>query len=201
MVCINKKKGVTGVILAGGLARRMNHQDKGLVLYHGQPLVCYAVKAMSQVVETVLISANRNREQYLKFSNQVIADLTHDFAGPLAGILSAMKYSKSPLLCVIPCDSPMIKANHINQLIEALVSSDMAIAVADDGSRIQPVFLALKTSLADSLESYLKSGQGKIDRWLLQHPLIKVDFSTDPSLFLNINTLDELKDLERQNDQ
>ncbi len=190
---------VTGVVLAGGLARRMNKQDKGLVLYNNKPMVSYAVEAMSKIVDTVLINANRNQQAYAQFGCEVISDQTDTFDGPLAGVLSAMIEAKTELLIVMPCDSPLIKAVHLQKLLTTLADNNVDIAVAFDGERLHPVFLALKTALQSSLKDYLAAGHRKIDRWLEQHALIKVDFSDDRNVFLNINTLSELEAFENNN--
>jgi len=67
VISMNNQSKVTGVILAGGLARRMNNQDKGLVNYKGRPLVSYAIAALTAVADRSLINANRNRERYQMF--------------------------------------------------------------------------------------------------------------------------------------
>jgi len=194
---MDKQKKVTGVVLAGGLARRMNKQDKGLIDYHNRPMVSYAVDAMAQVASTVFINANRNIPEYSRFGYPVISDQTDSFDGPLAGMLSAMNHAKTDVLCVMPCDSPLIRAEHLTKLIDVLTENNADIAVAFDGERIHPVFLALKTSLQSSLKQYLEQGDRKIDLWLEQHNLIKVDFSQTADVFLNINTLSELNSLEK----
>jgi len=194
---MSEQNKVTGVILAGGLARRMNKQDKGLVIYHNKPMVSYAVDAMSQIADTVLINANRNKNEYMQFACEVIADKTDTFDGPLAGIYAAMTHASTENLIVMPCDSPLIKAEHLNKLLMALTENKVDIAVAFDGQRMHPVFLALKTTLASSLKSYLEQGNRKIDIWLEQHALIKVDFIQHAEVFLNINTLSELEALEK----
>jgi len=198
---MDEKNKVTGVVLAGGLARRMNKQDKGLVVYHNKPMVAYAVEAMSKVANTVLINANRNQQEYAQFGYKVIADQTDTFDGPLAGVLSGMLNAKTDIVCVMPCDSPLIKAEHLQSLLTALTENKVDIAVAFDGERMHPVFLALKTELQNSLEKYLAAGNRKIDLWLQQHQLIKVDFSQNAEVFLNINTLDELEALEKNKDE
>lgn len=197
---MNNQNEVTGVVLAGGLARRMNKQDKGLVVYHNRPMVSYAVDAMAQIASEVFINANRNIADYEQFGFQVISDQTDSFDGPLAGVLSAMTHAKADILCVMPCDSPLIRAGHLTKLIDALLENKADIAVAFDGERIHPVFLALKTSLQGSLKSYLQQGDRKIDLWLFQHNVFKVDFSDEPDVFLNINTLSELNAMEHQHD-
>jgi molybdenum cofactor guanylyltransferase len=195
---MNDQTKVTGVILAGGMARRMNQQDKGLVKYKGRPMVSYAIEAMRAVTGSVLINANRNEVEYRAFGFPVIADQTQTFDGPLAGVLSALCSTDGDVLVVMPCDSPLIQPQHLQRLLTERAEADADIAVAYDGERLHPVFLALKTGLKDSLEQYLDSGERKIDRWLEQHVLVKVDFSEQPEVFQNINTLSDLEQLEAE---
>ncbi len=187
---------VAGVILAGGLARRMNNQDKGLVHYKGHPLVSYAIAALSDVTDQIIINANRNRENYQAFGLPVVADQTDNFDGPLAGVLTAMIYTDADVLVVVPCDSPLIKAEHLQKLLAVRAENSADVAVAFDGVRLHPVVLAIKTSLKTSLENYLASGQRKVGYWLEQQKTVKADFSNEPEIFININTLTELSALE-----
>jgi len=194
---MNNQSKVTGVILAGGLARRMNNQDKGLVIYKGRPLVSYAIAALTAVADRSLINANRNREQYQAFGLPVVADQTDSFDGPLAGVLTAMIHADAEVLLVMPCDTPLIKAQHLQKLLDARAESDADVAVAFDGERLHPVFLAIKTALKTSLQDYLAGGQRKMDRWLeQQYNRVFADFSSEPEIFININTLSELSELE-----
>lgn len=193
---MNKQNKVTGVVLAGGLARRMHNQDKGLVQFRGKPLVSYALQAMTTVADEVLINANRNIEHYRQFGFPVVTDDTDSFDGPLAGVLAAMRVAQNPEILVMPCDSPMLEASHLKRLLSSLHQNNIEVSVAFDGKRLHPVFLALKTSLLDSLKTYLQQGERKIDGWLAQHKMIKVDFSDQPDVFININTLDELDQLQ-----
>jgi len=188
---------ITGVILAGGRARRMDYQDKGLVNYKSRPLVSYAIAALVPVVGQVLINANRNIEQYQQFGFPVLADLTDSFDGPLAGILSAMVFAAdADILVVMPCDSPLLKTEHVQKLLTSRAEQDADVAVAYDGDRLHPVFLAIKTSLKNSLQNYLAAGERKIAVWLEQQNIVKTDFSGQPDIFTNINTLSELSALE-----
>jgi molybdopterin-guanine dinucleotide biosynthesis protein A len=196
---MNHQLKVTGVILAGGLARRMNNQDKGLINYKGCPMVSYAIAALASVADMSIINANRNREQYQAYGLPVVADQTDSFDGPLAGILTAMLYTEADLLVVMPCDSPLIKAEHLQKLLAIRVIDDSDVAVAFDGERLHPVFLAIKTSLKNSLQDYLNCGQRKADHWLKQQKMVKADFSDEPEIFVNINTLIELSELEAKN--
>ncbi len=193
---MNSQTKVTGVILAGGLARRMNKQDKGLVNFKGRPMVSYAIAALAPLVGQIVINANRNSEQYRQFGWPVVADQTDSFDGPLAGVLAAMSHAGADVLLVIPCDSPLIKAEHLQKLLATRAENDADVAAAFDGERLHPVFLAIKTTLKTSLQDYLASGQRKMALWLEQQNMAKADFSNEPEIFSNVNTMTELSALE-----
>ncbi|WP_198243058.1 molybdenum cofactor guanylyltransferase MobA [methane-oxidizing endosymbiont of Gigantopelta aegis] len=190
---MNQQNKVTGVILAGGLARRMQQQDKGLILLHDKPLVSYAIAAMAPVVDALVINANRNQAEYQQFGYPVVSDQNLTFAGPLAGILAVMTVVPTDLLLVMPCDSPLIRPEHLQKMLKTQAEQDADCAVASDGERLHPVFLVLKSYLKTSLEQYLEAGERKIDRWLMQHDWVQVDFSDQPEVFQNINTPEQLK--------
>ena len=187
---------VAGVVLAGGLARRMNNQDKGLVNFKGRPMISYALAALAPAVDQLFINANRNVDQYLSFGYPVISDQTDNFDGPLAGVLTAMIYADAKVLLVMPCDSPLIKTEHMRRLFLCHQNEGVDVAVAFDGIKMHPVFLAIKTALQASLQDYLLSGQRKVELWLEQQSLLQVNFSDEPYLFSNINTMSELSILE-----
>ncbi len=195
---ISKQTTLAGVILAGGQARRMDNADKGLVNLNDKPLVSYIISALSQVVDNIYISANRNVKSYENLGYPVITDQTQDFSGPLAGILSAMHTTQAEILLVVPCDSPLIKAQHLQQLLNTLSIKEIDATVAFDGERLHPVFLALNTALKDSLAIYLASGERKVETWLKQQRWGITDLSDDKAVFTNINTYEELATLEAQ---
>ncbi|AEG00171.1 molybdenum cofactor guanylyltransferase MobA [Methylomonas methanica] len=186
---------VSGVVLAGGMARRMQQQDKGLVMFNRRPLISYALAAMQPVTDELFISANRNRGRYELFGFPVISDSNANFEGPLAGILAAMQAARYSVLLVMPCDSPFFTGRHLQQLLDGLGESN-DIAVAFDGERLHPVFVALKTHLQTDLQAYLQHGERKLQTWLLRHHTIKVDLSRATDIFTNINTPTDLQTLE-----
>lgn len=193
---MNNSTKITGVILAGGLARRMNHQDKGLVCYRGRPLVTYAIAALAPLVHETIINANRHHEQYQAFGLRVVADQTDSFDGPLAGILTAMMNTDADVLLVVPCDAPLMTTEQLQKLLATRSELNAEVAVAFDGERLHPVFLAINTRLQTSLQHYLASGERKVQAWLAQQHTVQVDFSHQPEIFTNINTLTELSLLE-----
>ncbi|TPQ27971.1 molybdenum cofactor guanylyltransferase MobA [Methylomonas koyamae] len=193
---MNGQNKVSGVVLAGGLARRMQQQDKGLILFDNRPLVSYALAALAPLTDTLVISANRNQELYRGFGYPVISDASANFDGPLAGILAALQTAPAGMLLTAPCDSPFVRTEHLQKLLRALHGSSAGIAVAFDGERLHPVFAAIQTHLRDDLQEYLLRGERRLQTWFRQHPLMEVDFSATPEIFANINTPVELQALQ-----
>jgi len=187
---------ITGVILAGGQAKRMGGQDKGLLNVNGKTMVELIIEKLSPQVNHLIINANRHIEQYEKFNYPVICDdNSFDFHGPLAGILSAMKNCTTQYILSIPCDSPFFPDNLSSRLLSTLIKKNAEICVVHDGQRMQPVFSLINISLQQSLQNYLDNGDRKIDLWYKQHHTVLEDLSDYSDISLNINTPDELKNL------
>jgi len=188
---------VTAVILAGGQGSRMGGIDKGLVEFNGQPLIKPVIEAIAPHVDQLIINANRNLEQYEMLGYPVVSDADNDYLGPLAGFLAAMKAVNSKELFFVPCDGPLLKQELLERLLKARRENQAEIAAAHDGNRLQPVYVTLLSSLAESLEAYLNAGERKIDRWYKQHVFTEVDCSDIQDCFININTLEERNQLEQ----
>jgi molybdopterin-guanine dinucleotide biosynthesis protein A len=109
---------------------------------------------------------------------------------------SAMRFARTAYILTAPCDSPLVSAALGRRLFEALDKERAEIAVAHDGERMQPVFALLRRDLLESMLAYLESGESKIDRWYAKYRTALGEFSDETSMFLNINTPDELAELE-----
>ena len=189
---------ITGVVLAGVRARRMGGCDKGLIPFAGQPLIKFAISSLLSITDQIVINANRNLANYGEFGYPVISDDTDTFDGPLAGMLSVMSRCKTRYMLTVPCDCPMMGEKSLARMVKSLKAGQADCYVAYDGKRLHPVFLLIDCRLAESLETYLKSGKRKIDSWLNQHNVVLVDYRDSPEVFLNINTPEELRLLEKQ---
>ncbi|MEJ2394309.1 MAG: molybdenum cofactor guanylyltransferase MobA [Candidatus Thiodiazotropha sp.] len=188
---MTKPDDITAVILAGGRGQRMGGVDKGLVEFHGRPLIEHVIEAISQQVHSLLINANRNLVQYQRFGYPVIADSLNDYQGPLAGFLAAMEVAQTPDIVTVPCDGPLLANDLVARLSAARERDQAEIAVAHDGHRLQPVYALIPVALKQSLQAYLEGGDRKIDLWYARHRVATADFSDLPSTFVNINTEEE----------
>lgn len=180
------KNEITAVILAGGQASRMDGEDKGLILFRELPLIAHVVNIAKPKVSRILISANRNFEEYANFG-KVISDDLEGFQGPLAGISKALKVCSTPYLLVLPCDSPLIDEALIDSLIEKMEISNVDICVAHDGSIMHATFALMQTKLEKSLEEFLGEGGRKMALWYRQQSIERIDVSSHLEVLTNIN--------------
>ena len=182
------KQQVSAVILAGGMGRRMGGQDKGQLELNGRPLIEYVLETIQPQVKTILINANRHQAEYAGYDYPVVPDLLQGYQGPLAGFATGMRAATTPYIVTLPCDGPFSPPDLVARLAAALEKEHADIAVAHDGERLQPVYALLPISLSASLESFLATGERKIDLWYAQHKIARVDFSDVAKTFRNINT-------------
>lgn len=196
---------ITGVVLAGGRGSRMGGVDKGLQNFNGLPLALNALMRLQLQVGHCMVNANRNLAAYESFGVPVWPDGLADYAGPLAGFLTALERCETPWLATVPCDSPLFPLDLVSRLADGLVDQGADIAMVsakeDDGQlRAQPVFCLMRVDLLESLVKFTHGGGRKIDAWTAQHHTVTVRFDApgdDPRAFVNANTLAELQRLEQ----
>ena len=191
---------ITGLILAGGRAQRMGGIDKGLIPFHNKALIESAIARLSSQVGSILINANRNVTKYASYGYPVIPDETPDFSGPLAGFSAGLKTCNTPYLLTSPCDSPLLPIDLGIKLAAEMERGDFQLVYASskeaDGKIwAQPVFCLMHVNLQESLNAFLQKGDLKIDRWFKEVRSSTVVFD-DPQAFANVNTPEELKQLE-----
>jgi molybdenum cofactor guanylyltransferase len=187
-----EKRLVSGLVLAGGRARRFGGMDKGLMPLRGRPMITHVLERFAPQVDEVLINANRNLETYRSFGPRVIEDELQGFAGPLAGIQSGLAASGHPLLATVPCDSPWLPGDLVARLLGALSTNQADAAVAKLGARRQPVFALYRRSVLAALKRYLAGDGRKVDGWLATLNVIEVPFDDEAEAFANINTPEDL---------
>ena len=193
---------ITGLVLAGGLARRMQGPadqppvDKGLMPLRGRPLVAHAIDRLKPQVGGLLINANRNQADYARLGVPVIPDQVGGFAGPLAGLHAGLTASTTAWLVTVPCDSPYFPEDLVARLHAAAIEAGADVAVAKTGAQPHPVFALVRARLLPDLTAFLAGGGRKIDRWYAPLAVVEVVFD-DERAFGNINTREELDASER----
>ena len=187
---------VTGVVLAGGLGRRMGGVDKGLKVLRGKPMVAWALERFAPQVDEILINANQNSATYAEFGYRVIPDEIGGYAGPLAGLHRGLSEARHELVATVPCDSPFLPRDLIARLRAALEAHGADVAVAKTGDQPHPVFCLCRKSVLPGLGEFLAGGGRKIDAWYASLKVAEVLFDDNPAAFSNINTEEELRRFE-----
>ncbi len=185
--CNNLAMSCSSIILCGGRGARVGGADKGLLDYCGQPFVQHVISRLSEQVDEILISANRNLEQYRGFGSAVVSDELDDYQGPLAGIAAALPQCRFPRVIIAACDMPRLPMNLAPRLLAALEGHD--VSYAWDGGRDQYLVAALRRELGPELRAYLAAGNRSVHGWYETLRCERVDFSDHADAFANLNRL------------
>jgi molybdopterin-guanine dinucleotide biosynthesis protein A len=189
------------VILAGGLSRRMDGKDKGLISFRSKPLVKHVIERLESQLEashwkqdSIVISANRNLKEYCEFGYPVITDRVSNYAGPLAGIDAAFDSTDRDWVLSCPCDTPLIPADLLSRMCAAV--EEETAYVIHDGKRLQSGFVLYPRSWHEKIKHALEQGQFAVHHLLEANHAKPVDFSDCREAFVNINSLEDLKALD-----
>ncbi|MDF7679466.1 molybdenum cofactor guanylyltransferase MobA [Enterobacteriaceae bacterium ESL0689] len=185
---------ITGVVLAGGQATRMGGVDKGLQLLNGQPLWRYVAAALSPQVTRLAISANRNLNQWYASGYPVYTDTLTGFPGPLAGMLSVMQQTSGEWFLFCPCDTPFIPTFLAERFAQQ--RKNAPVVWAYDGTRDHPAIALMHRRLIPDLTDYLAAGERRVMNFMRNCGGHHIDFSDAQSAFINVNTLDELHNMQ-----
>ena len=181
------------MIVSGGQAKRMDGLDKGLVQLQNRPMIEHVIERLQPQISTILINANRNLEQYRAYGFPVIQDQTKEFLGPLSGLLAALRHCTTPFVITVPCDAPRIPACYIARMS----ATDAHLCAASTEGQLQPTFTYVHRDFADNLQAYLDQGQRAAGQWLRGNDCCAIDFSDEPSGFMNLNRLHEVSSWEQ----
>lgn len=197
----NTEAGTVGVIVAGGLSRRMGG-DKGLKLLAGRPLIAHVEAAVRPQVAALALNVNGDAAAYVGMMREtlpVLADTVEGFAGPLAGVLAGMSWAaRSRWLVSVPGDTPFLPADLVQRLTAAAESEGADVACASSRGRLHPVAALWRPALASDLAAYLASGERKVEVFLRRYRVATVDFPAEPlDPFFNVNTAADLEEAEQ----
>ncbi len=196
--------GIIGVLLAGGLSRRMGGGDKTLRPLGGRPMLAHIAARARPQVSTVILNANGNPARFAEFGLPVVADTVDGFAGPLAGVLAGMEWAaahrpEAPWLASFATDAPFFPRDLVARLGDAIRRDGADMACARSAGRDHPVFALWPVRLREALRSAMvDEGLRKVDAWTARYRLAVADFATTPhDPFFNANAPDDMAEAER----
>lgn len=176
---------VTGVILAGGKSSRMG-TDKSFVTFKGKQLVFYGIEKLQSICTEVLISANS--DLYSKFNLPVVPDIYRN-KGPLGGLHSVLSKAVNNTVLCLPCDTPLVKKETLQKLIDEIKDYDIALAVHKNGK--EPLIAAFKKSIVSKIETAIQTDSLKLHDFI-QSCNVNYIFINDSSQFKNVNAKNDL---------
>jgi molybdopterin-guanine dinucleotide biosynthesis protein A len=195
---------IPGVLLAGGLARRMGGGDKPMRTIAGKTILERVIARLKPQCSALILNANGEPSRFASFGLPVIADTVADFPGPLAGILATLDWMAThrPEVTHVlsaAADCPFLPRDLVARLEAARVAENAELAVASSGEQTHPVIGLWSVRLRGELRHALvQEDVRKIDRWTARYPLATVSWPVTPvDPFFNANTVDDIAEADR----
>lgn len=199
---------IAGIVLAGGLSRRMGGGDKALLALGAKSMLAHVIEHLRPQVAALAINANGDPQRFAAFGLPVVPDTIDGFVGPLAGVLAGMRWAASNApaakwIASVSADAPFLPADLVQRLEAAVENRGNVIAIAQSAGELHPVIGLWPIALADDLDAALRSGLRKVLAWTDRHGTVPVPFDMlkagdreiDP--FYNANTPAELDEARR----
>lgn len=200
----NKGEDVVGVLLAGGLSRRMGGGDKTLRLLAGRSILDRIIDRVRPQVGRLVLNANGDPARFAMTGLEIVPDVVPDYAGPLAGVLSGLDWAAENVpgarwVASFATDAPFLPADLVERLRAAAEREGADMACARSGGREHPVFGLWPVHLRHDLRrAMVEEGIRKVDVWTGRYRLAIADFEADPvDPFFNTNRPDDLAEAER----
>jgi molybdopterin-guanine dinucleotide biosynthesis protein A len=193
-----------GVLLAGGLARRMGGGDKPMRSIAGRTILARVIARLSPQCDGLILNANGDPARFAAFGLPVIPDTVENFPGPLAGILAALDWTAANRPDVgwvlsAAADCPFLPRDLVARLQQARITQGAQLAVAASDGQSHPVIGLWSVALREELRHALVAEDiRKIDRWTARYKLATVTWPAEPlDPFFNANTMDDIAEAER----
>ena len=193
-----------GVVLAGGLARRMGGGDKPLREIGGRTILVRVIERLEPQCQSLLLNANGDLRRFASFGLPVVADNIADHPGPLAGILAGLDWVAAnrpgaQWMLSAPGDCPFLPRDLVARLSQGARAQGAQLAVAASRGRSHPVIGLWSVALRDALRQALViEGLRKVDDWIARYGVATVAWPGEPlDPFFNANTVGDLAEAER----
>jgi len=192
-----------GVILAGGLARRMGGGDKALQEIAGETALARLARRLAPQCAGLALNANGDAARFAAFGLPVVADDVPDFAGPLAGVLAGLEFfareaGEAALAVTVPGDTPFAPQDLVARLTQAQAEAGAEIAVAVSGGRVHHAVALWPVSLRGALRRALVDEDVRaVSGFIARHSSVAVDWPVEPyDPFFNVNRPEDVKTAE-----
>jgi molybdenum cofactor guanylyltransferase len=193
-----------GVVLAGGLARRMGGGDKTRLRIGGRTILERAVARLRPQCAALILNANGDPARFADTGLEIVPDNVPDFAGPLAGILAALDWAAAhapglPHVVSAPGDCPFLPNDLVARLFSVRARERAPLACARSGEWRHPVIGLWPVYLRSDLrKALLNEGLHKIESWTARHGVAIADWPASPvDPFFNVNTPGDAAEAER----
>ena len=184
-----------GLVLAGGLARRMGGGDKARITIGGATILQRVLACLKPQCSRIVINANGDPSRFADTGLPVFTDSVPDFAGPLAGILAGLDWAAANApahewLLSVPGDCPFLPNDLVARLHQARANADVPLACARSGEWRHPVVGIWPVALREDLRRALvEENLHKIELWTARHGIAIADWPAKPTdPFFNVNT-------------
>jgi molybdopterin-guanine dinucleotide biosynthesis protein A len=198
------QKNTLGLVLAGGLARRMGGGDKPRTRIRGATILARVLDRLKPQCARVVLNANGDPARFADTGLPVIPDDVPGFAGPLAGILAGLDWAAAQApdlryVASVPGDCPFLPRDLVVRLHDARLAAGLPLACARSGEWRHPVIALWPVALRDDLRRALtREGLRKIEIWTARHGVALADWPVDPvDPFFNVNTPEDAAAAER----
>ena len=194
---------IAGVVLAGGLSRRMGGGDKALRAIGGRTILARVIERAAPQVEALVLNANGDPRRFAATGLPVAGDALAGHPGPLAGVLTGLDWAianapRCSHVASFACDTPFLPRDMVARLLRCMQAAGADLACARSAGRDHPVFAIWPVALAGALRCAIrKEGIRKVDRWTARYTLAREDFATRPvDPFFNVNRPEDIEAAE-----
>jgi molybdopterin-guanine dinucleotide biosynthesis protein A len=199
MLTAEQRDGIVGVVLAGGRSRRMGGQPKALMPLADKSMAAHVIGTLAPQVGRCIVNANDEVAGLRALGLPIVGDLNDGRDGPLAGILAAMVWSGENApgarwIVTVPCDTPFIPADYVEQLVAAAAPRGAPIATASSPSGEHHACGLFSLTLVDDLAAWLARDERRLRLWIAKHRPASAHFDAAEGIdpFFNINTPEDL---------
>ena len=201
---MSSAKPLVGVLLAGGLARRMGGGDKPMRTLAGKPILEHVIARVQPQVQHLILNANGDPARFKQYGLPVVADVIDGHQGPLAGILTALEWAAENVpeaehVISFATDAPFLPTDLVARLMAPVEAGLAPLACPITGDRTHPVFGVWPVALRGELrKAMLEEEMRKIDLWTDRIGITHVPFEVEPvDPFFNVNRPENIDEAEQ----